>query len=125
MRSLKKFSLVAHAATLGNFFNLHKYKKSTARYVNICYTRVLKPLVVMSSVISRVRVVWFMESICNVSFLFQGQGYAMKVNEFQMWRHDRRHRWPLIKTSCYQDFSECSKRGNTIDVSTSVSSIKN
>ena len=49
----------------------------------------------------------------------------MKVNEFQMWRHDRRRRWLLIKTSCYQDFSECSKRGNTIDVSTSVSSIKN
>ena len=39
MGSRNKFSLVAQAATLGNFVNLHKCKMAAARYVNMCYTR--------------------------------------------------------------------------------------
>ena len=35
--SRNTFSLVAQAATLGNFFNLHKCKIAAARYVNMCY----------------------------------------------------------------------------------------
>ena len=38
--SRNKFSLVAQAVTLGNFFNLHKCKMAAARYVNMCYTRI-------------------------------------------------------------------------------------
>ena len=37
--SMNKFSLVAQAATLGNCFNLHKYKMPSARYANMYYTR--------------------------------------------------------------------------------------
>ena len=37
--SRNKLSLVSQAATLGNFFNLHKCKMATARYVNMCDTR--------------------------------------------------------------------------------------
>ena len=36
--SRNKFSLDTQAATLGNFFNLHKCKMAAARYVNMCYT---------------------------------------------------------------------------------------
>ena len=36
--SRDKFSLVTKAATLGNFFSLHKCKMAEARYVNMCYT---------------------------------------------------------------------------------------
>ena len=39
MGSRNKFSLVAQSETLGNFFNLHKCKMATARYVSFFYTR--------------------------------------------------------------------------------------
>ena len=63
----------------------------------MCYTRT-------ACVIPRLSVVLFMGSRCIVNFVFQGQGYALKVNEFQVWRLDRRRRRPPIKTSRYQDF---------------------
>ena len=62
MGSRNKFSLVAQAATLGNFFNLHKCKTAADRYRRFL---ILKPLVPTSSVILRLRVVWFVDSRIN------------------------------------------------------------
>ena len=39
MGSRNKISLVAQAATLGNFFNLHKCKMATDQYRRFFYTR--------------------------------------------------------------------------------------
>ena len=60
-----KFSLVAQAATLGNFFNLHKRKMAEDRYRSFL---ILEPFVLTSSVVPRWRVVSFVESSFNVSF---------------------------------------------------------
>ena len=62
-----KLSLVAQAATLGNFFNLHKCKMAADRYL---YRRflILEPLVPTSSVVPRLRVVSFVESSFSVGF---------------------------------------------------------
>ena len=65
MGSRNKFSLVAQAATLGNFCNLHKCTMAADRYRSFL---ILEPLVPTSSVIPRLRVVWFVESSFNVSF---------------------------------------------------------
>ena len=54
-----KLSLVTQAATLGNFFNLHKCKMAAARYANSCYTRA-----------TRLRVILLIESIFNVKFFY-------------------------------------------------------
>ena len=70
---------------------------AAARYVIMCYTRT-------ACVIPRLRVVLFVESRFIVNFSFQGQCYALKVNEFQVWHLDRRRRRLPIKTSCYEDF---------------------
>ena len=45
-----KFSLVAQAATLGNFFNLHKRKMAADRYRRFL---TLEPFVLTSSVVPR------------------------------------------------------------------------
>ncbi len=60
-----KFSLVAQAATLGNFFNLHKRKMAADRYRRFL---ILERFVLTSSVVHRLRVVAFVESSFNVSF---------------------------------------------------------
>ena len=60
-----KFSLVAQAATLGNFFNLHKRKMAADRYRSFL---ILEPFVLTLSVVPRLRVVSFVESSFNVSF---------------------------------------------------------
>ena len=39
MGSRNKLSLVAQAATLGNFFNLHKYNMAASSICNMCYTQ--------------------------------------------------------------------------------------
>ena len=39
IRYRNKFSLVAQAEALGNFFNLHTCKMAAARYVNMCDNR--------------------------------------------------------------------------------------
>ena len=64
---------------------------------------ILEPLV-LTNVIPRLRVVLSMKCRFNVKFLCQGHGYALKVNEFQIWRHDRRRRRSTINMSNYQDF---------------------
>ena len=43
-----------------------------------------------SSVIPRLRVALSVKSIFIVNFLFHGPGCALNVNEFQVWRLDRR-----------------------------------
>ena len=43
---------------------------------------------------------------CN--FLFQGQGYGLTGNEFQVWCIDRGRRTPPIRTLCYKILSEFS-----------------
>ena len=53
---------------------------------------ILEPPLLTSSVIPRLRVVLAMKSRFNVNFLFQGHGCALKVNEFHIWRRDRRRR---------------------------------
>ena len=53
-----KFSLVAQAATLGNFFNLHKRKMAADRYRSFL---ILEPFVLTSSVAPRRRAVSFVE----------------------------------------------------------------
>ena len=63
--SRDKFSLVAQAATLDNFFNLHKCKMAADRYRSCL---ILEPLVPTSSVIPRLRVAWFVESSLIVGF---------------------------------------------------------
>ena len=63
--SRDKFSLVAQAATLGNFFNWHKFKMAADRYRLFW---ILEPFVLTPSVVPRLRVVWFVESSFNVSF---------------------------------------------------------
>ena len=60
-----KLSLVAQVATLGNFFNLHKCKMAADRYRSCL---ILEPLVLTSSVVPRLRVVWFVESSFSVGF---------------------------------------------------------
>ena len=60
-----KFSLVAQAATLGNFFYLHKRKMAADRYRSFL---ILEPFVLTLSVVPRLRVVSFVESSFNVSF---------------------------------------------------------
>ena len=60
-----KFRLVAQAATLGNFFKLHKRKMAADRYRSCL---ILEPFVLTSSVVPRLRVVSFVESSFNVSF---------------------------------------------------------
>ena len=65
MESRNKVSLVAQAATLGNFLNFQKCKMAADRYRSFL---ILEPLVPMSSVIPRLRVVWFVESSCSVGF---------------------------------------------------------
>ena len=69
------------AATLGNFFNLHKCKMATDRYRSLL---ILELLVPTSSVIPRLRIVWFVESSFNVSFWCHGQYPALKVKECQV-----------------------------------------
>ncbi len=76
-----KFSSVAQAATLGNFFNLHKRKMAADRYRSFL---ILERFVVTSSVVHRLRVVAFVESSFNVSFWCQGQCHALKVKECQI-----------------------------------------
>ena len=51
-----KFSLVAQAATLGNFFNLHKRKMAADRYRSFL---ILEPFVLTSSLVPRLRVSLF------------------------------------------------------------------
>ena len=63
--SRNKFSLVAQAATLGNFFNLHKCKMAADRYRSFL---ILEPLVPRSSVVPRLRVVWLVDSSFSVGF---------------------------------------------------------
>ena len=63
--SRDKFSLVAQAATLGNFFNLHKCKMATDQYRRFL---ILEPLVPTSSAIPCLRVVWFVETSFSVGF---------------------------------------------------------
>ena len=60
-----KFSSVSQAATLGNFFNLHKCKMAADRYR--CFL-ILEPFVLTSSIVPRLRVVAFVECSFNVSF---------------------------------------------------------
>ena len=67
--------------TWATFFNLHKCKMAMDRYRSCL---ILELLVPTSSVIPRLRVVWFVESNCNVSFLSQGQCIALKVKECQV-----------------------------------------
>ena len=59
-----KFSLVAQALTLGNFFNLHKRTMAADRYRSFL---ILAPFVLTSSIVPRLRVVSFVESSFNVS----------------------------------------------------------
>ena len=99
MGSRNKFTLVAQAATSGNFFNLHKCKMAAVRYANMYYTRTTCANVKCNT---SFKGSFVMESRCNVNlFVFQGHGYALKVNEFQVWRHDRQRRRSPINTSCY------------------------
>ena len=65
MGSRNKFSWVAQAATLGNFFYLHKCKMAADRYRSFL---ILEPFVPTSSVIPRLRVVWFVKSSFSVGF---------------------------------------------------------
>ena len=74
MGSRNKFSLVAQAVTLGNFFNLHKCKMAADRYRSFL---ILEPLVSTSSVIPSLRVIWFVESSFSVGFSFQN--FKVKV----------------------------------------------
>ena len=77
-----KFILVAQAATLGNFLIC-----INARWPRIDIEVVffiLEPFVLTSSVVPCLRVVSFVESSFNVSFLWQGQCHALKVKECQV-----------------------------------------
>ena len=86
MGSRNKFSLVAQAAILGKFFNLHKCKVAASRYANIYYTRTTCANVNKCN--TSFKSSFGMESRFNINFLFQGHGYALKVNKIQMWRQD-------------------------------------